>query len=154
LEFREHPHDLLADPFCVHIKVAEYAGRDAFALAHQPQEHVLGAYVVVSQGQSLAQGQLQDLLRSGSEGDLALRFAITFSHDTADLATNLFQGHVQRTEHPGGHAVRLAQETQQQVLCADVVVPQGPGLLLCEDYDLPGPFGESFEHHISPMGGL
>ena len=45
------------------------------------------------------------------------------------------------TEH-----ILLAEETEQDVLGADVVVLEGPGLILREHDDLPCALGESFEH--------
>ena len=40
----------------------------------------------------------------------------------------------------------LAEEPEQQVLGADVVVLQSPGFLLGKDDDVAGPVSESLEH--------
>ena len=126
----QHAHDLLAHPIGVDLQVAQDPRRHAFALAHQPQQDVLGADVVVAQGQGLAQGQFEDLLRPRREGDLALRLVVALAHDAGDLTADLFQGDFERAQHARGHPVGLAQEAEQQVLGADVVVPQDPGLFL------------------------
>ena len=44
-------------------RLDEHLGGDALALAHEAEEHVLGADVVVAELQGLAQRQLEDLLR-------------------------------------------------------------------------------------------
>ena len=126
----EHAHDFLAHALGVDIQVAQDAGRHALALAHQSQQDMLGADVVVAQGQGLPQSQLQHLLGPGREGDLALRLAVALAHDAADLAAHVFQGDLERAQHPGGHPVGLAQQAEEQVLGADVVVPQSSWLLL------------------------
>ena len=48
-------------------------------------------------------------------------------------------------EHPRGEAFLFAQQAEQDVLRSDVVVLERPSLVLGENDDLPGPFGESFE---------
>jgi hypothetical protein len=49
-------------------------------------------------------------------------------------------------QHLRGHALPLAQDSQQDVLRADVVVIQEPGFLLGEHDHPPGPVGEPLEH--------
>lgn len=44
---------------------------------------------------------------------------------------------------------RLANEPEQQVLSANVIVVQGLGLILGQDDDPAGPIGEPFEHELS-----
>ncbi len=58
----EHPHDFLAGAVGVDVQVVEDAGGHTFALPHEPQQDVLGADVVVTQRQRLAQRQLEHLL--------------------------------------------------------------------------------------------
>ena len=144
----QHPHDFLAHPVGVDIQVVEDARRHALALAHEAQQDVLGADVVVAQRKRLAQRQFEDLLRPGREGDLALRLVIALAHDAGDLAAHLFQADLQGAQHPRGHAVGLAQEAQEEVLRADVVVAQHPRLFLSQDYHLSGSFCEPFKHHF------
>ena len=51
--------------------------------------------------------------------------------DANDLRANPFDGDVEGLEHPGGQALLLAEQAKQNVLGADVVVLESPGLLLC-----------------------
>ena len=62
--------DLLADAREVGAELHEHLRGDALALADQPEEDVLGADVVVSELQRLAEGELEDLLRAGRERDV------------------------------------------------------------------------------------
>ena len=65
---RQELDDLLADPGQVGAQVDQHLGGHALALAHQAEQHVLGADVVVPELERLAKRQLQDLLGSGREG--------------------------------------------------------------------------------------
>ena len=71
LEAGEQLDDLLADPVEVGAELDEHLGGDALALADQAEQDVLGADVVVTELQRLAQGQLEDLLGARGEGDVA-----------------------------------------------------------------------------------
>ena len=52
-------------------------------------------------------------------------------------------------EHAGRQPFLLAQETEQDVLGADVVVLERPGFVLCEDDYLARSLGETFEQEIN-----
>ena len=114
---------------------------------------MLGADVVVTEGERLAQGQLQDLLGARREGDLTLRRLLAGADDAHDRGAHLFDGHFEPVEDTRRDTLLLTQEAEEQVLGADVVVLEGPGLFLGEDHDLPGAFGESFEHPATPSNG-
>ena len=49
-------------------RLDEHLGGDAFALADQAQEHVLGTDVVVAKLERFAQRQFEDLFGPGGEG--------------------------------------------------------------------------------------
>src|SRR5262249_43741563 len=86
-----------------------------------------------------------DLLGARREGDLTGGDLVALADDTGDLGADLLHRDVERLEDTGGKSLLLAKEAEQDVLGADVVVLQGPGLVLRENHDLPGPFGESLE---------
>ena len=66
--------------------------------------------------------------------------------DAHHRGAHLFDGDFERVEDARRHAFLLAEQAEQQVLGADVVVLEGARLFLGEDHDLPGAFGEAFEH--------
>ena len=68
------------------------------------------------------------------------------THDAGDLRPDLLHSDVERPERPTGESVLLAQQAEQQMLRADVVVLRCAGLALREDDDLPRQFREALEH--------
>ena len=145
----EHADDLVADLLRVGVEVEQDAGGDALVLAHEPEQDVLGADVVVAERERLAQRQLEHLLGARRERDLAGGDLLAGADDADDLGADALDGDVERLEHARGEALLLAQQPEQDVLGADVVVLQGPGFLLREDDHLPGPFCESLEQLFS-----
>src|SRR5579864_3171614 len=142
----EHADDLVADLLGVGVEVEQDARGDAFVLAHEPEQDVLGADVVVSEGERLAQRELEDLLRARRERDLPGRHLVALADNASDLRAHLLDGDVERLEHARGKSFFLAQQPEQDVLGADVVVLERARLVLGEDDDLTSPFGEAFEH--------
>ncbi len=147
---REHADDLVADLLGVGVEVEQDARGDALVLAHETEQDVLGADVVVPERERLAQRELEHLLGARREWDLAGRDLVALADDARHLRAHLFDGDVEPVEHARGEPLLLAQQAEQDVLGADVVVLEGPGLVLCKDDDLAGPFGESFEHCDGP----
>src|SRR3712207_4659656 len=121
---REHADDLVADLLGVGVEVEQDARGDALVLAHEAEQDVLGADVVVAQRERLAQGQLEHLLRAGREGDLAGGDLLAGADDADDLGAYALDGDVERLEDARGKALLLAEESEQDVLGADVVVLQ------------------------------
>jgi hypothetical protein len=66
--------------------------------------------------------------------------------DAHDLRAHALDGDVERLEDARGEALLLAEQAEQDVLGADVVVLERPRLLLGEDDHLAGSFCESLEH--------
>ena len=147
---REHADDLVADLLGVGVEVEQDAGGDALVLAHEPEQDVLGADVVVAERQRLAQRELEHLLRARREGDLAGGDFLAGADDADDLRAHALDGDVERLEDTGGEPLLLAQETEQDVLGADVVVLEDAGFLLGEDDHLAGPLCEALEHGWDP----
>src|SRR4029077_7094469 len=92
------------------------------------------------------QRELQDLLRARRERDLAGRDLVALADDPRDLRPHFLHGDVERLEYPRRKTLFLAEQSEQDVLGADVVVLERPGLVLCEDDHLASPFGKAFEH--------
>src|SRR6266498_949321 len=66
----EHADDLVANLFGIGVEVEQDACRDTLVLAYEAEQDVLGADVVVTQRERLAQRQLENLLRARGERDL------------------------------------------------------------------------------------
>ena len=146
----EHADDLVADLLGVGVEVEQDPRGDAFVLAHEPEQDVLGADVVVAERERLAQRELEHLLRARRERDLPARDLVALADDPRDLRAHLLDGDVERLEHARGETFLFAQQPEQDVLGADVVVLQRPGLVLCENDDLAGSLRESLEH-LDPL---
>ncbi len=69
----ERAHDLVADLLGLGVEVEEDARGHSLVLAHEAEQDVFGADVVVAEAQGLTKRQLEDLLGARREGDLALR---------------------------------------------------------------------------------
>ena len=144
----EHADDLVADLLGVGVEVEQDAGGDALVLADEAEQDVLGADVVVTEGQRLAQRQLEHLLRARREGDLAGGDLLAGADDADNLGAHTLDGDVQGLEDARGKTLLLAEEAEEDVLGPDVVVLERPRLLLGEDDHLTCSLCESLEHGV------
>ena len=144
----EQLDDLLADPVEVGAELDQHLGGDALTLADQPEQDVLGADVVVAELQRLAQRQLQHLLGPRRERDVPARRLLALADDLLDLLADALQGDAEALQRLGGHALTLVDEAEQDVLRADVVVVEHPGLFLGQDDNPSGSVGEPLEHAL------
>ena len=147
----EHADDLVADLLGVGVEVEQDAGGHALVLAHEPEQDVLGADVVVAERERLAERELEHLLRARGERDLAGRDLVALADDARDLRAHFLDRDVQALEHAGGKTFLLTEQAEQDVLGADVVVLEGAGLVLRENDDLPGSLSEAFEQRSRPF---
>ncbi len=144
----QHPDHLVADLVGVGVEVEQDAGGDALVLAHQAEQDVLGADVVVAERERLAQRQLEHLLGARRERDLAGGDLLAGADDPHDLGADALGRDVERLEDAGGQALLLAQQAEQDVLGADVVVFQRASLFLGQDHYLTGSLSESLEQRL------
>ena len=93
-----------------------------FALAHQPQQQMLGADVVMVEAPRLIHRQLDHLLGARGQPDLAQDDAVAAADDELDGAAHFVELDAQVGQHLGRHPVALAHQSQQQVLGPNVVV--------------------------------
>ena len=133
---RQHPDDLVADLVQVHAQGLQDARGDALALAHESQQQVLRADVVVAQPAGLVDGQLDDALGARRQPDLAHDRSIAPADDELDRGADLGQLDVHVLEDARGHTLALADEAQEQMLRADVVVVEPLRLVLSKRQDL------------------
>src|SRR4029077_16717175 len=68
--------------------------------------------------------------------------------DPHDLRAHALNGDVEALQHARGQALLLAEQPEQDVLGADVVVLERARLLLRKNDHLPGPFCKSLEHGV------
>ena len=145
----QHPDHLVADLVGVGVEVEQDPRGDALVLADQAEQDVLGADVVVAERERLAQRQLEDLLGARRERDLAGGDLLTGADDADDLRADPLDRDVERLQHPRGQALLLAEQSEQDVLGADVVVLERASLLLGQDDYLSGSLCESLEQLAS-----
>ena len=107
---------------------------------------MLGADVVVTELQRLAERQLEDLLGAGREGDVARGRLPTVTDDLLHLRAHGLERDSERLEGLGGDAFALVDEAEQDVLGPDVVVVEEPRFLLRKDHDATCPVREALEH--------
>ena len=141
----EDVDDLVAHLVEVDAEALEHAGGDALALTDESEQQVLGADVVVAEAACLVDGQLDDALRARSEPDVTDDRSVAATDDELDGGANLGQLDVHVLEHARGDALALADEPEQQVLGADVVVVEALRLVLGEGQHLPRSIGELVE---------
>ena len=67
-----------------------------------------------------------------------------------DLLAHPVQVGAQPDQHLRGHPVALVDEAEQDVLGADVVVLEHPGLVLSQNHNTPRPVGKPLEHRPPP----
>src|ERR671936_2052027 len=91
----EHADDLVPDLLGVRVEVEQDPGRDPLVLAHEPEQDVLGADVVVAERERLAQRQLEYLLRARGERDLAGGDLVALADDPRHLGAHLLDGDVE-----------------------------------------------------------
>ena len=142
---REHADDLVADLLGVGVEVRQDACGDALVLAHEAEQDVLGADVVVPERQRLAKCQLEDLLGAGGERDLARGHLFPGPDDPDDLRPDLLHRDFKPLEDPCRETFLFAQQAEEDVLGPDVVVLEGTRLFLGQDDDLARPLGEPLE---------
>ena len=83
------------------------------------------------------------------------RLLLALADDVLHLLAHGVERDAERLERLGGDALTLVDETEQDVLGADVVVVEHLGLFLGQDDDTTGSVGESLEHALlltTPLG--
>ena len=139
----------LADFFQLQAEVHQHLRGDAFLLAEQAQQDVLGADVVVAQVTGLFHRVLDDLLGPRRLRQLAHRDHVRAAlHQLFDLQADLAEIDLQVLQHVGGHAAAFLDQAKQDVLGADILVVEPLCLLVRQLHDFAGAVGESLVHSI------
>ena len=130
----------------IDVHLDEHLGAHAFAFANQAEQDVLGADVAVAQLQGFTQRKLQHLLGVRSKGDVPVRSRVALADHFFNLLAGGIQLHALRGECLGGYTLTFADQAEQQVFGADVVVLKGPRLFLRQHDHAPCTVGKPFEH--------
>ncbi len=138
--------DLLTHPVEIRTQLHQHLRRDTLTLTDQAEQNVLGADVVVAELQRLAQAQFQHLLGPRGERDVTGRGLLALPDDLLNLAAHALQRNTKGFQRLGRYALALVDQPKQDVLGADVVVVEHPGLFLGQDNDAPRAVGEPLEH--------
>jgi hypothetical protein len=93
---------------------------------------VLCADVVVAEAAGLVYCELDYLLGARGEADLAHDGAVTAADDELDGGTDLVELDAKVGEYLRRDALAFADEAEEEVLCADVVMVKAEGFFLCE----------------------
>ena len=128
-----------------HPKGLEHAGGDPALFAHEAEQEVLGADVVMAEPTRLINGELDDLLGTWREADLANDGAFATADDELHRLADLGQLDVEVLEDLRRNPLALADKAEQQVLSADVVVVESLRLVLGERQHLAGAICEAIE---------
>ena len=143
---RHELDDLLAHPAEVGSEAHQHGGGDALALAHETEEHVLGADVAVAELQRLAQRELEDLLGPRRERRGAARRGAGHADRLFDLLAHGLEGDPEGLERLRGDPLALVDQPEEDVLGADEAVVEQARFLLRQHQHPPCPVGETFEH--------
>jgi hypothetical protein len=108
---------------------------------------VLGPHVVVAEQTGLFDGQLEDALGARGKRNLTDRQGSSrcLNH-VLHCLLDLFEIQVELPQHLGSDPLTLTDDSQEQVLGADVVVLEPAGLVTGEIDDFPYPVGEAILH--------
>src|SRR5581483_148809 len=141
---REHR---LPEPLRLRAVPAQDRRRGAVVGAEEAEQDVLGADLLVAERDRLAERELEGLLRLRAEAHLPLGGAAPAGDgELDDAGPDALRAEARRAQDGPRGALALAQEPEQEVPGADVVVAEGPRLLLGEDDHLAGAAREAREH--------
>ena len=123
---------------------------DAFVLAQQAQQDMLGADVVVAEGARLFEGEFEHLFRARGGGELALGDDVGTALDhLLDFEADFLDVYVHIAQDVGGHAAAFLDEAEEDVFGADIVVVEALRLLTGIGHDLAGAVGEAVVVHAA-----
>ena len=126
--------DLRSNPGLVEAHVAEDVGRDAGALAEQPEQEVFGADGVAAHFLSLVEGQLDGAFHSGGGDDLRDCESGALAEHRPHLGPDVVRVDADAPEDLGAETVGLTENAEQQVLGSNIALAGLLGLFLgvCE----------------------
>jgi len=106
---------------------------------------MFGAHIVIAHAARLFKGDLDDLLDTRRRDDLLDDDPLVATEHRLDRAADLVYLDTEIVEDLGRKSLAFTEQTQQQVLCADVRVMRTLSLFLGKREHLLRPFGEALE---------
>ena len=145
VEFLE---DFVTGAFDIDLEIFEDASGNAFALAEEAEENVLGADIRMVEGFGFFAGEGEDFFHAGGVGNIADHFGFGATSDLFfDLHANGLEVEAHFLEDIHGHALAEFDETKEEMFGADVVVIKAIGLFSSEGENLLGA-GCEVVHHL------
>ena len=125
---------------------------DALFLAHEAQQQVLCANVIVIQLAALLAGVVDHFLGARCQWQcLRQQCLCARKHDLRDLLSNLVEVNAKEFQNVGRDTAALLHQAQENVLRADAFVVEANRLFLGKSHYLAGPVGEAFVHGGNPI---
>ncbi len=106
---------------------------------------MLRTNVVVAEAASLIHGQFDDFLGARGKTDLTHHRAVAAADDELDGGADLVQLDAEVRKDLGSDAFSFTNQSEKEVLRADVVVVEAEGLFLGKSKDAPRSLGELVE---------
>ena len=139
-------HDGLAHGGGLGAQLDEHLVCHALVRTHHTEQNVLSTDVAVVKLNSLAHGQLENLLSTGGKGNVAVGGLGAGADDVLNLLANRVQGNAQRFQGASTDALALVNQAEQQVFSTDVVVVKHACFLLGKHHNAPSSVGKAFKH--------
>ncbi len=130
----------------IDAEVGKHASGDAFALANQAEEQVLGPDVVVIELARLFEGELDHALRARREDHLLLDGLAAASDDGLDFLTDFGEIDAERFQDLSREALALGNDAKQNMLGSNVVVAETLRFFLSKHDAAPRSLGEGLPH--------
>jgi hypothetical protein len=126
-----HLRDLRARILQAHPHCLQYSTGNAVTLADQSQEQMFRAEVAVVELKHFVHRQLEHFPTSRRQRNITDDSMVTPINEKQDFISNPIQINAKFLEHLSCDAVNVANETQQQMFSADIVVVQGMAFFHC-----------------------
>ena len=131
----------------------QHAGGHALALPQEADQQMFGTYIGMVHPPGFVYRQFDHFLGAGREADFALRRLFAAADDEFNGGTDFRQVNGKAGQHPGGYPFRFADQAEEDMLSADVVVVKALGFLLGQRQNPPRPLGKLLEpaaHNSAP----
>ncbi len=152
IEFLEN---FIAGALDVYLEIFQNAGGDALALAEQTEKNVLGTDIGVLQAFGFLAGKGEDFLDARSVGNVAHHFGLWAGANLFfDLHSHGLQVEPHLLKNIHSNTLTKLNQTQKQMLGADIIVIEAVGFLAGKGENLLGAWSEVIHHWFSVLAGV